>query len=97
MSVIREQEELKEKLEVEDSEEVTGWEEDTLPFTHLTTIAGVDISFDKTDPNHACAMLAVLSYPQLKVLQKSISISFTMKHPREGLSIRDTTSTFCID
>ena len=63
----REQDELKERLEIEDDEEVMSWEEDTLPFTHLTTIGGVDISFDKTHPDHACAMLTVLKYPQLKV------------------------------
>ena len=65
--VCREQEELKQRLVVEDGEEVCSWEEDTRPFTHLTTVAGVDISFDKDHPNHACAMLSVLSYPQLKV------------------------------
>ena len=64
----REQEKLKDRLEVEDGEEVASWESDTLPFAHLTTIAGVDISFDKAHPDHACAMLAVLSYPQLKVI-----------------------------
>ena len=66
-TVCREQEELKQRLVVEDGEEVWSWEEDTRPFTHLTTVAEVDISFDKDHPNHACAMLSVLSYPQLKV------------------------------
>ena len=46
---------------------VMQWEEDTLPFIHLTTIAGVDISFHKAHPDHACAMLTVLKFPQLKV------------------------------
>ena len=53
---------------MEDGEEVASWEGDTLPFARLTTIAGVDISFDKAHPDHACAMLTVLTYPQLKVL-----------------------------
>ncbi|CAI8025456.1 Endonuclease V, partial [Geodia barretti] len=67
----REQEELKERLEVEDGEEVASWEGDTLPFARLTTTAGVDISFDKAHPDHACAMLTVLTYPQLKVVHES--------------------------
>ena len=71
MVVCREQEGLKERLEVGDGEEVASWVEDTLPFAHLNTIAGVDISFDKTHPDHACAMLAILSYPQLKVKHSS--------------------------
>ena len=65
--VSREQEYLKLKLREEDEDEVRSWEEDTHPFAHLTTVAGVDISFDKVNPNHACAMLAILNYPQLKV------------------------------
>ncbi|CAI8045778.1 Endonuclease V [Geodia barretti] len=70
----REQEELKERLEVEDGEEVASWEGDTLPFARLTTIAGVDISFDKAHPDHACAMLTVLTYPQLKVVHESRAV-----------------------
>ena len=65
--VFREQDELKQRLLVEDGEEVLSWQEDTLPFAHLATIAGVDISFDKDCPDHACAMLTILSYPQLEV------------------------------
>ncbi|CAI8010607.1 Endonuclease V [Geodia barretti] len=70
----REQEELKERLEVEDGEEVASWEGDTLPFARLTTIAGVDISFDKAHPDHACAMLTVLTYPELKVVHESRAV-----------------------
>lgn len=65
--VCREQDNLKLKLRVEDGDEARSWEEDTLPFAHLSIVAGVDISFEKEQPNHACAMLSVLSYPQLKV------------------------------
>ena len=67
ISYCGEQDKLKERLEVEDGEEVISWEEDTLPFTHLITITGVDISFHKAHPDHACAMLTVLKFPQLKV------------------------------
>ena len=59
---------------MEDGEEVACWEGDTLPFSHLTTIGGVDISFDKRHPNHACAMLTVLTFPGLKVETQSPSV-----------------------
>ena len=44
------------------------WGESTNnPFSNLNLIGGVDISFDKDDPDHACACLVVLSFPELKV------------------------------
>ena len=64
----REQEQLKWRLVEEDCEEVRSWEEDTVQFARLRVVAGVDVSFTKDDPDQACAMLAVLSYPQLKVV-----------------------------
>ena len=35
--------------------------------SNLNLIGGVDISFVKDDPDHACACLVVLSFPKLEV------------------------------
>ena len=44
------------------------WDESTNnPFSNLNLIGGVDISFVKDDPDHACACLVVLSFPELEV------------------------------
>ena len=47
-----------------------------MQFARLRVVAGVDISFVKENPDQACAMLAVLNYPQLKVVFRSIFIHF---------------------
>lgn len=60
------QNELKLELLERDSEEVACWRE--APHIGLHHVAGVDISFDKEHPNHACALLAVLSFPALDVV-----------------------------
>ena len=64
----RKQHELKLQLVEEDSEEVWSWGcgQGGTPFANLHHIAGVDISFEKGS-NHACAMLVILSFPELKV------------------------------
>ena len=44
------------------------WGESTNnPFSNLNLVGGVDISFVKDDPDHACACLVVLSFPELEV------------------------------
>lgn len=63
----REQENLKSQLVEIDSDEVKSWRKGADPFSDLQHVAGVDISFDKEHPTHACAMLAILSFPDLKV------------------------------
>ena len=68
------QEELKLKLIERDSEEVLSWKKDDDPFSSLHHIGGVDISFDKTTPDHACAMLTILSFPELEVLHTSSAL-----------------------
>lgn len=64
----REQEVLKSQLVQEDSKDVLSWQKGDNLFDGLHHIAGVDISFSKDNPNNACAMLTVLSYPDLEVL-----------------------------
>ncbi|KAL5473519.1 hypothetical protein EMCRGX_G028010 [Ephydatia muelleri] len=61
----KEQEELRNLLQQKDSDDVKTWASD---FSKLRYVAGVDISFEKENPKHACATLAVLSFPDLKVL-----------------------------
>lgn len=63
----REQEQLKSQLVEMDSDDVRSWRKGDNPFANLQHIAGVDISFEKEHPTHACAMLAILSFPDLKV------------------------------
>ena len=64
-----EQAELKKRLIEKDSEEVISWRstDDSNQFKNLRLIGGVDISFDKQNPDRACAILCVLSFPDLKV------------------------------
>ena len=55
-----------------DSPEVLAWcgdldSDDSFRFNGLRYVGGVDISFKKETPNEACAMLVVLSFPELKV------------------------------
>ena len=63
----REQENLKSQLVEIDSDEVKSWRKGADLFSDLQHVAGVDTSFDKEHPTHACAMLAILSFPDLKV------------------------------
>ena len=65
--VCSEQEKLKSQLIEEDSDEVKSWHTGGELFGNLKYIAGVDISFEKENPNHACAMLTILSFPELTV------------------------------
>ncbi|XP_038064359.1 endonuclease V-like isoform X2 [Patiria miniata] len=58
----REQQELKKKLVLEDTE---SWRQD---FGSLRYIGGVDVSFVKTSTTLACASLVVCDYPDLKVV-----------------------------
>ena len=62
-----EQLELQSRLQVEDSPEVLSWRRGKDLLAGLHYVAGVDISFVKESPNLACAMLAVLSFPELEV------------------------------
>ena len=64
-----EQAELKKRLIEKDIEEVNSWRgtDDSNQFKNLRLIGGVDISFDKKNPDRACAILCVLNYPDLKV------------------------------
>ena len=63
--IVREQIELKEKLVCKDC--IIWGESTSNPFSNLSLIGGVDISFVKDDPDHACACLVVLSFPKLEV------------------------------
>ena len=69
----REQELLKSQLSQEDSNEVLNWQKGHNRFDGLHHVAGVDISFSKDNPDSACAMLAILSYPDLKVCNYALS------------------------
>ena len=52
----------------EDTPEVLLWRGDSENhFAGLHYVGGVDISFKKESPDQACAMLVVLSYPDLEV------------------------------
>ena len=70
-----------------DSDEVKSWNKGADPFSDLRHVAGVDISFDKEHPTHACAMLAILSFPDLKVCHSYfffmvyLGCQFTRKSP----------------
>ena len=60
-----------------DSPEVLAWcgdldGDDGFRFNGLRYVGGVDISFKKETPNEACAMLVVLSFPELKVQQSMV-------------------------
>ena len=61
--VSREQAELKEMLQVGDTED---WQRSP-GFAGLERVGGVDLSFIKGDDVNACAQLVVLSYPDMKV------------------------------
>ena len=63
--IFREQIELKKKLVCNDC--IIWGESTSNPFSNLSVIGGVDISFVKDDPDHACACLVVLSFPKLEV------------------------------
>lgn len=63
----REQEVLKARLIQEDGDDVLSWQKGDNLFDGLRHIAGVDISFSKDEPNSACAMLTVLTFPDLEV------------------------------
>ena len=58
---------LKSQLVQEDGQEVRSWCKGDNLFHGLHHVAGVDISFSKDHPDSACAMLAVLTYPELEV------------------------------
>jgi len=60
---------LKKRLIEKDSEEVNSWRsmDNSNLFKNLKFIGGVDISFDKKNPDRACAILCVLNYPKLEV------------------------------
>ena len=55
----------------EDTSEVLLWrgDDEASLFAGLHYVGGVDISFRKESPDQACAMLVVLSYPELEVLK----------------------------
>lgn len=63
----REQESLKRMLSEEDSLEVLSWRDGGKRFAGLQLVGGVDISFNKSNPDEACAIVVVLSFPQLQV------------------------------
>ena len=63
--IFREQIELKKKLVCKDC--IIWGESTSNPFSNLSLIGGVDISFVKDDLDHACACLVVLSFPELEV------------------------------
>ena len=56
-------------LSEKDSPEVHSWRgPHGGRFSRLQLVGGVDISFNKADPEEACAIVVVLSFPQLQVL-----------------------------
>ena len=68
MCICSEQDSLKRMLSQEDSPEVLSWRDPHGGrFAGLRLVGGVDISFNKSDPDKACAIVVVLSFPQLKV------------------------------
>ena len=67
MLISRKQEILKSQLVQEDHEDVLSWRKGDDLFNGLHHVAGVDISFSKNNPNCACAMLTVLTFPDLEV------------------------------
>ena len=74
------QEELKQKLIQEDGPDVLEWREGQNMFKNLQHVAGVDISFDKEHEGRACAMMVVLSFPDLQVRHVSNAM-VEMKEP----------------
>lgn len=84
----REQIELKEKL-VTDNCIKWGVSSDE-PFSELNLIGGVDISFPKGDPDHACACLIVLSFPELKVVYEDLTmVHLSSPYVPEYLAFRE--------
>lgn len=79
----REQEHLKSRLSQEDSDEVLSWQKEGNRFDGLHHVAGVDISFSKDNPDSACAMLAILSYPELEVWRHALNT-----HKKSGFHVR---------
>ena len=68
----REQSKLKGQLITADSPDVRSWRAGPNLFSRLHHIGGVDISFVK-GTNKACAMLVILTFPDLKV-RRNVSI-----------------------
>ncbi|XP_048105034.1 endonuclease V-like [Alosa alosa] len=85
----REQAELKQRLQVGDTED---WQ--TSPcFTGLERVGGVDLSFIKGDDINACAQLVVLSYPDMKLLyQDSQMVALDAPYVAGFLAFRETPS-----
>ena len=75
--IIREQDELKQRLVLQDTE---NWQQeralhDGSKPDSLKYIGGVDISFVKGDNVNACAALIIVNFPELEVVEKfSLSI-----------------------
>ena len=73
-------------LSEEDSLEVLSWR-DGKKFAGLQLVGGVDISFNKSNPDEACAIVVVLSFPQLQVSLSAacrvqlVTCSPTSPHP----------------
>ncbi|XP_028674880.2 endonuclease V-like isoform X2 [Erpetoichthys calabaricus] len=66
------------------------WQEDPL-FCGLERVAGVDLSFIKGDDVTACAMLVVLSYPELEVLYEDCQmVAITAPYIAGFLAFRET-------
>lgn len=84
----REQLALKANLIEEDSFEWTlSADSDARP---LRYVGGVDISFVKDNDEDACASFIVLSYPQLKVVHKSIAmVKLTLPYLSTFLAFRE--------
>ncbi|XP_056891704.1 endonuclease V-like isoform X5 [Takifugu flavidus] len=82
-----EQDRLRLQLIQEDSED---WQSRT-HFSGLERVAGVDLSYIKGDHVHACAQLAVLSYPELQVLyEDSQMVALTAPYIAGFLAFRET-------
>ena len=58
---------MKAQMITEDTPKVLLWRGEASLFAGLHYVGGVDISFRKESPDQACAMLVVLSYPELEV------------------------------
>ena len=69
----REQEELKARLVEEDCAAVRDWARGEDPFASLRYVAGVDISFEKDQPDHACAMVVVMELPALEASAAAVA------------------------
>ncbi|XP_031419733.1 endonuclease V [Clupea harengus] len=85
----REQAELKEMLQVGDTED---WQRSP-GFAGLERVGGVDLSFIKGDDVNACAQLVVLSYPDMKLLyQDSQMVALDAPYVAGFLAFRETPS-----